>query len=249
MIYGEVDKQYKRVWDYAEIVIKYNVGSSVIVQLGKIKNPPAVFKRMYMCLDAYKKEFIAGCRPMLGVDGCHLKGPYPGQLLTALVEVENKDSWTWFLELLMKDIELVADKITFMSDRQNAEFEQHMEELKSMSVGAHAYLSAIPTKHWCRHAFSNKCKSAMMLNNCCESFNNALRKCRDKPVLSVMKWIRRYCMKRTYSKWEGVDKVKDNLMPAIEKQLKIIAKESRRCELIQCGLLEFEVVNLTRDRL
>ncbi|XP_074293096.1 uncharacterized protein LOC141620013 [Silene latifolia] len=314
MIYGEADEQYKRVWDYAETVIKYNVASSVIVQLGNTENPPIVFKRMYMCLDACKKGFITGCRPILGVNGCNLKGPYPGQLFTtvgkdanyniylvawAIVEVENKDSWTWFLELLMKDIEPVDDKITFMLDRQKglveafitvvpnaeirfccrhiwsnfkltytgeafkqvfwkiaraytkAEFEQHMEELKFISAGAHAYLSELPTKHWCRQDFSNKCKSAMMLNNCYESFNNALRKCRDKHVLSIMEWIRRYCMKRTYSKWEGGDKVKGNLMPAIEKQLKIIAKESRRCEVIQSNLLEleFEVkVNPTRDR-
>ncbi|KAH9622115.1 hypothetical protein KSS87_021471 [Heliosperma pusillum] len=299
MIYGEADEQYKRVWDYAETVKKHNEGSSVFVQLGNVEKPPPVFKRMYMCLDACKKGFLAGCRPIIGVDGCHLKGPYPGQLLTAvskdvncniyplawaIVEVENRDSWTWFLDLLVKDIEPTLGNITFMSDRQKGlveafatvvpnaeiryccrhiwsnfklnwageaykqifwkaaraytkeEFEEHMKEIKKMSVGAHAYLSVIPTKHWCRHAFNTRCKSSMMLNNCCESFNNTLKKCRDKPVLSIMEWIRRYCMRRMFMKWEGADKVEGNLMPAALKQLNRAAKESRNCQLLQSDL-------------
>ncbi|KAL0346562.1 UNVERIFIED_CONTAM: hypothetical protein Scaly_1672200 [Sesamum calycinum] len=36
-----------------------------------------------------KKGFLSGCRPFIGVDGCHLKGPHGGVLLTA-VGVENR---------------------------------------------------------------------------------------------------------------------------------------------------------------
>ncbi|XP_015970679.1 uncharacterized protein LOC107494166 [Arachis duranensis] len=65
------------------------------------------FMRMYMCLDAVKKGFLAGCRPIIGVDGCHLKGDHGQQLLVAVgrdpndnyfpiavaaVEAETKDS-------------------------------------------------------------------------------------------------------------------------------------------------------------
>ncbi|KAH9616943.1 hypothetical protein KSS87_017316, partial [Heliosperma pusillum] len=159
MIYGEADEQYKRVWDYAETVKKDNEGSSVFVQLGNIEKPPPVFKRMYMCLDACKKGFLARCRPIIGVDGYHLKGPYPGQLLTevskddncniyalasAIVEVENRDSWTWFLDLLVKDIEATLGNITFMSDRQKELVE--------------AFATVVPNaeiRYCCRHIWSN----------------------------------------------------------------------------------------------
>nr|XP_025650697.1 uncharacterized protein LOC112745980 [Arachis hypogaea] len=64
-------------------------------------------------------SFLAGCRPIIGVNGCHLKGDHGQQLLVAVgrdpndnyfpiavaaVEAETKDSWGWFLELLLNDI-------------------------------------------------------------------------------------------------------------------------------------------------
>nr|KYP31811.1 hypothetical protein KK1_047682 [Cajanus cajan] len=77
------------------------------------------FGSFYMCLQGYKRGFVAGCRPFIGVDGCHLKTKYGGQLLIAVgrdgndqyfplafavVETETKDSWRWFLTLLLEDI-------------------------------------------------------------------------------------------------------------------------------------------------
>ena len=66
-----------------------------------------------------QKGILAGCRPLTGIDCCHLKGTTEGQLLVAvgkdvndniflgayaIVENENKSSWTWFLQCLMDDI-------------------------------------------------------------------------------------------------------------------------------------------------
>ena len=65
-----------------------------------------IFKRLYICLKAYKDYFVSS-RPIIGVDGCFLKGKYGGELLTAVgrdgndqmlplayavVEVENKET-------------------------------------------------------------------------------------------------------------------------------------------------------------
>ena len=79
---------------------------------------------------------MAAFRRSIGVDGEHIRGTYPGILLTAVakdgnnnifpiawavVETESADTWTWFLALLVDDINSVIDKdteITFMSDRQ-----------------------------------------------------------------------------------------------------------------------------------
>ena len=85
----------------------------------KIQIANNVFERMYVYLDPCKRGFLAGCRPLIGIDCCHLKGTTEGQLLVAvgkdgndnifpiayaIVEIENKSSWTWILQCLLDDI-------------------------------------------------------------------------------------------------------------------------------------------------
>ena len=88
----------------------------------------------YICFEALKNGFKAGCRQLIGLDGCHLRGPYPGVLLTAVgidvndciypiayavVEIENKSSWKWFMELLKHDLCIHEQKTWIcISDRQ-----------------------------------------------------------------------------------------------------------------------------------
>lgn len=92
------------------------------------------FKRFYTCFGPIKQGFKSGCRPLVGLDGCHLKGPFGGQLLTAVgsdandgmypiawavVEAENSDSWNWFLQQIVEDLGIDnSGSWTFISDRQ-----------------------------------------------------------------------------------------------------------------------------------
>lgn len=39
------------------------------------------FDKLYLCFEAMKIGFFSGCHPLIGVDGCFLKGPYGGILL------------------------------------------------------------------------------------------------------------------------------------------------------------------------
>ncbi|RYQ88696.1 hypothetical protein Ahy_B09g095737 isoform B [Arachis hypogaea] len=143
-INGTYGEQYRRIHDYAVELLRSNPGSTVQIQVerppefqlktpipGKDMRPQ--FERIYICLDACKRSFMV-CRPMISLDGCFIKTPYGGQLLTAIgwdsndqilpiayavVEAETKDSWRWFLLNLCDD--LGVDKIrwcTFMSDQQ-----------------------------------------------------------------------------------------------------------------------------------
>lgn len=94
---------------------------------------PPQFERLYICLDAWKKS-CKTCRPIIGLDGCFLKSPFGGQLLAAVgrdpndqmlpiaiavVEAETRDSWSWFLSLLVGDIGMASSReYTFISDQQ-----------------------------------------------------------------------------------------------------------------------------------
>jgi hypothetical protein len=109
-VYGNEIEYYQNIWDFAPAVHKWNLSS----MCGLIKDGPN-FHQTFVCLDACKKGSISGCRPMIALDGCHLKGPYEGQLLCVVgsngnddmfsiayvvVKVECRDSWTWFLDSL-----------------------------------------------------------------------------------------------------------------------------------------------------
>lgn len=72
----------------------------------------------------------------MGLDGCHIKGPHLGQLLYAIgidanngmypityaiVEIENRCTWTWFLEIFINDLRIdYGLSWVFMSDNQKS---------------------------------------------------------------------------------------------------------------------------------
>ena len=47
------------------------------------------FKRIYIRNSAQKVGFLGGCRPIIGLDGCHLKGRFGGQILSLIVRDAN----------------------------------------------------------------------------------------------------------------------------------------------------------------
>ena len=109
LITGDEQLQYGKLRDYAEMIRLNDKGSRVILQIEmEDENAQPNFKRIYIKYNAQKVGFLGGCKPIIGLDGCHLKGRFKGQILSAIVrdandniflvafavvEQENKDSW------------------------------------------------------------------------------------------------------------------------------------------------------------
>ncbi|CAI9293205.1 unnamed protein product [Lactuca saligna] len=101
-IEGSLIEHYGRLWSYGHEILRTNPGST------------------------------EGCRPVIGIDGCFLKGIVRGEVLAAVgrdannqiypiawavVGVENKATWKWFIDLIMDDIDGgLGTGITLFSD-------------------------------------------------------------------------------------------------------------------------------------
>ncbi|XP_071689191.1 uncharacterized protein [Rutidosis leptorrhynchoides] len=128
-----IEEHYGLLRSYADELVKSNPGSTV--KLGVTQNPDGkvYFDRFYVCIHGLKEGWKNGCRKIIALDGCFLKKPNQGELLTAIgrdgnnhiypvawtvVSVENKENWTWFLELIEADLEVeCVVGLTLMSDQ------------------------------------------------------------------------------------------------------------------------------------
>ncbi|XP_028125572.1 uncharacterized protein LOC114322469 [Camellia sinensis] len=87
LIEGSLMEQYAKLWDYCEEIKRTNPGTTIIVkeddeesQNGEheIDEAKPRFQRIFVCFGGCKQGFLAGYKPFIGVDACHLKGPYKG---------------------------------------------------------------------------------------------------------------------------------------------------------------------------
>ncbi|XP_052624780.1 uncharacterized protein LOC111898031 [Lactuca sativa] len=136
-ITGDYTKQYELLRDYVLELQATNPDTTVKIDVCSEPNPDSPtrqFRRIYVCLGPLKKGFKACLRDLLGFDGAFMKGPFPGQVLSAvgldsnngiyplaygIVESENTESWKWFLDNLGDDLDLGRNSnFTFISNRQ-----------------------------------------------------------------------------------------------------------------------------------
>ncbi|KAI9161605.1 hypothetical protein LWI28_018990 [Acer negundo] len=136
LIQGSIKDQYYKLWEYCAEVRRMNPRSSVIMKCsseGGAANPK--FMRLYICLHALKKRWMEGCRRIIRLDDCFIKGYHTGQLLTAIGVDPNNQMYPVAYALV--------------------EFAQAMEKMKSESVTAYEWLVEKDPVHWSRAYFKD----------------------------------------------------------------------------------------------
>jgi hypothetical protein len=98
-VYDVNKGEYGMVFDYQLELLRSNPGSIVVVKLDT-DEPQPTFMRFYVCSDACKKSFLAGCRKVIELDGCFFKGLTNGELLCALGRDANNQMYliVWVVE-------------------------------------------------------------------------------------------------------------------------------------------------------
>ncbi|WJX78055.1 hypothetical protein P8452_61314 [Trifolium repens] len=103
MIQGAGREQFSHLRTYANELRNSNQNSTVIIKCAESNTGP-VFERIYVCLEA-----------SIGKDGNNKMFP----IAYAVVEAETKESWLWFLDLLLEDLKSIQPKrYAFITDQQ-----------------------------------------------------------------------------------------------------------------------------------
>ena len=160
-VYESLKDHYARVYDFGYELLKNNSKNTVKIMNTRLNlDDEAKFQRIYICYEALKQGWKAGCRPILGLDGCFLKTICGGQLISAVgrdgndqmypiafavVESENTESWRWFLELLGEDLNIGDGYgFTIISDQQ-----------KGLEIAMREYMPYAEHRFCTRHLYSN----------------------------------------------------------------------------------------------
>ena len=76
---GDYIKEYNKIQWYADEINELNPGSTCFVKTDTVsKQRRILFEKFYICLNTLKQRFIEGCRKVIGLDGCFLKGVCKG---------------------------------------------------------------------------------------------------------------------------------------------------------------------------
>uniref|UniRef100_K3YET2 SWIM-type domain-containing protein n=1 Tax=Setaria italica TaxID=4555 RepID=K3YET2_SETIT len=136
-----------------------------------------------------EKDFCSGYRPLICLDGCHIKTKFGGQILTIVCIDPNDCIYPIALavdagfkgEILKNQLWTCARASTV------SKFEHHMGKMKELNEDAYNWLQRMPTNTWVRAYFAEFPKSDILLNNNCEVFNKYILEAREMSILSIWK--------------------------------------------------------------
>ena len=138
--------------------------------------------------------------------------------------------------IVIRNLMMRAAKATYYQG-----WEAKMEELKKVNLAAYEWLVAIPRHSWCKHAFSVYPRCDVLMNNLSESFNSTILLARDKPIITMMEWIRSYLMTRFATLREKFAAYPGVVMPKPSKRLDREVEKSGNWIAVWSGDAIFEV--------
>ncbi|XP_009769526.2 uncharacterized protein [Nicotiana sylvestris] len=172
-----------------------------------VKSPKNEFMYVYISLYAFIKGFDH-CRPIVVVDGSHLKSYYTGTFVSAstLDGAENDAAWTWFFEQF-KIVYGYRENMYIVSDRNECIIKSisrvypdvphfaciwHLwnNKVEKVDIRVKEYLELAGYEKWAR-LYAPVNRGWTMTSNIAESINAALVSARELPIYDFLEEVRK----------------------------------------------------------
>ncbi|KAH1232845.1 hypothetical protein GmHk_09G025420 [Glycine max] len=235
-IEGATKDQYKHLRSYVAELIEKNKNSTVKIKCDLTPHGP-VFERMYVCLEACKNAFVTTCRPLIGLDGCFLKGEFGGQLLSEVGKDGNNQMFPFaygLVEVIKELGENVEHRLcikhlygNWKKKYPGAHMKELMRMIKTYDVEAWKDLERLNPASWTKSSFKVNTKCDLQVNNMCEAFNNVIMEYRDKPIITLLEGIRFYISSRIVKLRTILIRYEGSIYPKVQQ---IIEKNKKACE-------------------
>ncbi|GJW14730.1 RNA-directed DNA polymerase, eukaryota, nucleotide-binding alpha-beta plait domain protein [Tanacetum coccineum] len=243
---GGLIEHYGRLWEYRQAILDTNPGSTCIVDEEETEYGNTYFRRFYICFKGVKDGWKAGCRRVIGLDGCFLKHTCKGELLTAIWRDANNQMYliAWAVVKLPNAEHRKCIRHVFANFKKKFSGVQ-LQRLFWLAVGTIVesifYLVQRNPNSWSKAFFDLNSKCASFENGIAESFNRAILAQRTKPIITMLEDIRLYIMQRLVQMKTITIKLEDRITPSIRKRIEVMKEQQRFCTVVPSGFQELEV--------
>ncbi|WOL05029.1 hypothetical protein Cni_G13752 [Canna indica] len=128
-----------------------------------------------------------------------------------------------------------------------AQFNEHMYEMKVLSQVVHDDFIKIGLDKFCRFKISTLPKCEVIDNNMSECFNGYILRARNRLLIDMLEDIRRTIMKRMAEKREMIMKSDDTICPKIREKVEENKVVSGFCIATHAGYKKFEVKHMDNN--
>ncbi|GJR50203.1 putative reverse transcriptase domain-containing protein [Tanacetum coccineum] len=241
----EKGKQRKQNRSYGKEILDFNLGFTV--KLGVTVNPDdkTYFDRFYVFFAGLADKWKARCRKVIALDGCFLKSPNQGEILTIIGRDENNQIYP--IAWAMVNVETKTTACLIEVGKDVMPNDEHMQCARHIYENFRKYYSTLVFRNlfWATSKASypqlfnkimDKIKSCEAIeNDFNECFNSVIVSVRHKPLLTTLEAIRVIVLERMNKMREISRKWNPGVCPNIKRRLEWLKEQQRFWHVIPAG--------------